>query len=87
MPKMQHDGRLVKENGKYYIVVISSSLQQFNPENQRIEREQNPRVVSIDPGSRTFLTCYDPQGKMIEIGKDCVSHLSDLYAKEIELLR
>ena len=82
MPSMNHDGRLVKENGRYYIVV-TQSVQQFanvvavydsGSENQGA-RQSKRRLVSIDPGVRTFLTCYDPNGAVVEVGKDGIERL------------
>ena len=82
MPSMNHDGRLIKENGRYYIVVIQSVPQYANSdavyesgsENQGASQSKR-RLVSIDPGVRTFLTCYDPNGAVVEVGKDGIERL------------
>jgi putative transposase len=82
MPSMNHDGRIIKENGRYYIVVIQSVSEYANgdavyesgSENQGVSQSK-PRLVSIDPGVRTFLTCYDPNGAVVEIGKGGINQL------------
>ena len=70
----KHDGQLCKENGKYYLVMSDDveCLKSETPTNS---------VVSIDPGSRCFLTCYDPQGNVTEIGKNDVISFRKLRYK------
>jgi transposase len=85
MPSMKHDGRIIKENGRYYIVVISSTQECANndaiyesgSENQGAGQSRR-RLVSIDPGVRTFLTCYDPNGAVIEVGKNGIERLQKI---------
>jgi len=85
MPSMNHDGRLIKENGRYYIVVIQSVQKDANDndvyevcsENQGASPRKR-RLVSIDPGVRTFLTCYDPSGAVVEVGKDGIERLQKI---------
>lgn len=85
MPSMNHDGRIIKENGRYYIVVISSTpdcanndaIYESGSENQGAGQSRR-RLVSIDPGVRTFLTCYDPNGAVIEVGKNGIDRLQKI---------
>ncbi|KAK9324887.1 hypothetical protein V1517DRAFT_315989, partial [Lipomyces orientalis] len=34
-----------------------------------------PRVISLDPGVRSFLTGYTPDGEVVELGKGDVGHI------------
>ena len=54
LPPQFGDSRLIWENGRWF-VCISYSAQVKRPENQG-------RLVSLDPGVRTFLTLYSPDG-------------------------
>lgn len=51
LPKAEHDARLIFDHGRYYLC-IPEKRQPARPENQR------RGVVALDPGVRTFLTCY-----------------------------
>ncbi|CAG8464553.1 26461_t:CDS:1 [Dentiscutata erythropus] len=35
-------------------------------------------ILSIDPGSHTFLTCYNPRGSVIEIGNNDIQKIRDI---------
>jgi len=39
------------------------------------------KVISIDPGVRTFLTAYDTSGKVFEFGKDANKRLTAIFEK------
>ena len=47
-----------------------------------IRKKQTPKIASIDPGLRKFLSLYSPDGECSHIGTDCRerlwSHLQDL---------
>lgn len=77
IPNMDHDGRIIKENGRYYLIVTNTREYTPSSENQRIG-EHGHSVVAIDPGVRTFLTCYDPSGAVVEVGKDSITKLEQL---------
>lgn len=60
---LEHTCRLIcfPMLGKYYICI---------PKLLTVcENQVDNKTVSIDPGVRTFATCYDPDGSIIEFGK------------------
>lgn len=86
LPSLRHDGRVVKENGHFYLVVNQTVRMPIcSPENQRAV-EGKRRVVSIDPGVRTFMTCYDPKGEIVEFGCGDVKRLTGLRASIQDLV-
>lgn len=56
----------IYKTGEYYLVQIIA-----DNENQIILRDsEEPKgIVSLDPGVRTFQTCYNPKGEITEWGK------------------
>lgn len=70
-PEFEHDTRLLHERktGFYYLCVPMTVAPL--PETQGRQpphRTGEGKVVSIDPGIRTFATCYDPSGAVTEWG-------------------
>ena len=68
--ELQYGGRLLRtKTGEFFLVVNQSE-----PASDAWAREhqagaaQRRAIVSIDPGVRTFLTCYDPEGYVVEFG-------------------
>ena len=60
---IKYDTRILKDGtGKYFILVLKP-LERQSVENRK-------KIISIDPGERTFLTCYDPEGSVFEFGKN-----------------
>ena len=60
--ELDHDSKLLKENDKYYLLV-PELIQQENV-------KPMDSIVAIDPGVRTFATCYDAkQASIFEWGK------------------
>ena len=47
------------KDSKYYLIMTKNSKKE-NYENKK-------HIVSLDPGVRTFQTCYDPSGFIIEV--------------------
>jgi putative transposase len=70
---LKYDSRLIiTQTGKYYICI---------PEPLTIRRDnQAPKgsMVFVDPGSKNFITCYDPEGKVITWGKRDVGRIARL---------
>jgi len=75
---IRYDTRVLKDGvGKYFILV----LKPLEP----IKAEERRKIISIDPGERTFLTCYDPEGKIFEFGKNDSDSLIKLGMKADKL--
>jgi putative transposase len=50
-------------DGTFYNLIINSKVI------VKKEHQQLDKVISIDPGVKTFLTCYDPDGNVTEFNK------------------
>ncbi|KAK9365347.1 recf/recn/smc domain-containing protein [Lipomyces kononenkoae] len=67
---LPHDSRLVRERltGHFYLCVPGP-----------LDVVEGPagvgRVMSLDPGVRTFMTGYSPDGEVIELGKADIGHI------------
>jgi putative transposase len=69
--EITHDCRLQRTStGDYYLCVPTDQPRPTSCDNQAAER-----VVAIDPGVRTFATCYDPRGTVYEFGKNDILQL------------
>ena len=70
--KLDHDAKLLYEHNKYWLLMPQKVMQIDVPPLMK-------RIVSIDPGVRTFATCYSPHDKngpaMYEWGKRDISRL------------
>ncbi|KAK9326064.1 hypothetical protein V1517DRAFT_312599 [Lipomyces orientalis] len=40
-----------------------------------VDGPSSGRLISLDPGVRTFLTGYSPDGEAIELGKSNIGHI------------
>ncbi|KAK9363877.1 putative transposase DNA-binding domain-containing protein, partial [Lipomyces starkeyi] len=70
LPKeLSHDSRLVyqRTTGHYYLCVPMIS--------QVHEGPASGRLISLDPGVRTFLTGYTPDGEVVELGSNDIGHI------------
>ncbi|KAJ8100094.1 putative transposase DNA-binding domain-containing protein [Lipomyces tetrasporus] len=68
--KLLYDSRLVMERhtGHFYLCVPGPL--------EEVEGHAGiPRVVSLDPGVRTFMTGYSPDGEVLELGKADIGHI------------
>ena len=79
LPHEVMDSRLLLDNGRWFIVVPTKATT-YHTENQG-------RVVALDPGVRTFMTCYSPvealkfgDGDFARIVKLC-RYLDDLKSR------
>ena len=69
----------VKKCNLWYIHVPVKHATKVFPENQG-------RTVAIDPGEKTFLTCYFPEGKLLKIGhEDLVNKILPILLHQDEL--
>lgn len=71
--RLLHDMR----TGAYYLCIPMPINRAITPETQGPESTKD-RVVSIDPGVRTFATCYDPAGELTEWGINAGKQLFEL---------
>jgi len=62
-PAVEHDSRLILDKLNRWWISIPVELE-IRSENQRPENN----IISLDPGVRTFMTGYDPEGRTIEVG-------------------
>lgn len=57
-----YDARLVRDKcGKYFLCLPL-------PLNDHLSHEPDHRIIALDPGVRTFITGYDPDGRVVDIG-------------------
>lgn len=69
--KIDNSCKLIRENDKFYLHVCH-----YQPKWE----SQTDSVLAIDPGVRTFITGYDPNGNLIEMGTN-PQHIEDkIYA-------
>jgi putative transposase len=75
-PTLSYDSRLIRTHLNEYYLCLPQPLA-IQPENQRLKWRcsEEDRIISIDPGVRTFATGYDPQGLAIEWGKADISRI------------
>jgi len=65
LPKvLNYDCRLIKNENNQYYLCIPEPLEHFECENQ------TPKIISLDPGVRTFMTGYDLSGQVLELKKN-----------------
>lgn len=71
--KLLYDTRIIKTPlNKYYICLQ-------NPKVVNENQVQKDNMIFFDPGLKTFLTGYDPSGRIVTIGnKDCVKRIAIL---------
>ena len=64
LPEVKHDCRIILDQLNRYYICIPIELN-IRPDNQRPKID---KIISIDPGVRSFATCYDPDGIISEWG-------------------
>jgi putative transposase len=71
MKGLKYDVKVqMTKNGEFYLIVPTDVV--------RNENQVPHRIVSIDPGVRTFLTCYTPDGFIYHIGEGDIGRLQRL---------
>ena len=75
---INHDVRLKLTNNKWDFLLPQDVLNE--------SQVQSSDIVGIDPGVRTFLTAYDPSGKIIEIGSSDYKRIFK-HLKESDFIR
>jgi hypothetical protein len=73
-----YDFRLLKIKIRYYYLCVPKSLETMT-ENQdplfsEIQESMGVGIVALDPGVKSFQTCFDPRGSIAEwkVGQDTV---------------
>lgn len=62
-PEIEYNCRIVrKPYNKFFIYLPSVETRQIS--------EFERGVISIDPGLKTFMTCYSPEGEVIQVGEN-----------------
>jgi putative transposase len=67
-------------DGKNYNLIVCKQISDKDIK----PKEQRSKIIACDPGSATFITGYDPDGKVIEIDRN--HKLMDKFRKKLELL-
>ncbi len=67
------ESKIIFKGGKWYLLLL-------------VEQESSPilskkEIISLDPGIRTFQTCYDPSGNILEFGKNDSDKIKEIYSK------
>jgi len=60
-------------SGKYFIILLNK-LEKINNKNRN-------KIISIDPGVRSFITGYDPNGTIIESYNEIIYRIKDNYKR------
>lgn len=77
LPEVLHaDSKLVRQRDRYYFcypepIFTNSKCNEPLP----IKLDSETKFISVDPGVRTFLTMYDPDGYTLEFGKDDIGRI------------
>ena len=78
--KLLYDSRLIRtRDGDYYLCLNTfKETIAFQSEIQALEHKAQRGVISLDPGVRTFMTGYDPSGKVYQWGNQDMSRICKL---------
>lgn len=78
---LRYTSRLIKTRTGKYFICIPQAL----GDNQTSEEEAKESIIFIDPGSKCFITGYDPSGKLIVWGENDVGRIGRLlhYRRKI----
>jgi transposase len=79
--KLDYTSRLIRTPLNQYFISVPRPLD-MKCENQAPDK----RIISIDPGVRTFLTCYDPSGQVYSIGNNDAGAIARLqhYKRKLQ---
>jgi putative transposase len=82
--KLDHTSRIIlTKKGEYYICMPRTKNIKKSP---RTEGFEGSKTVSIDPGIRTFLTCYDPEGLVMKIGEDSSEYIGKFISYKRKII-
>lgn len=82
LPKRRPDTdfKIMKDCNSYYILLSVP----YDKSKNKYKKIKN-NVISCDPGIRCFQTCYDPKGKIIEVGLSQIEKVKRIHNKIDEL--
>ena len=86
--EIHYDSRLVRTRlGEWFLCVPMrvQNVYGIGGDSQTSSSISNKRICSLDPGVRTFQTIYDPNGFMLEIGKNDMSKIYRLSLNNDDL--
>jgi putative transposase len=77
---LDYSSRLIKTRTNKYLLCIPKPLE------LQSENQAHNNMIFIDPGVRDFLTCYDPSGKIITVGKSDSGRIARLlyYKRQLQ---
>ena len=71
VPVLQHDIKIqMDSDGSFYLIIPMDVI--------RSENQVPHQIIAIDPGIRTLLTCYDPNGFIYHLGENDIGRLARL---------
>lgn len=74
--EFEHDLRLQRNAlGEYYLLIPVPTPPKPEP-----RKEPNKRMIALDPGTRVFMTGYEPSGSVIEVGGADMGRIERLCA-------
>ncbi|KAK9359191.1 hypothetical protein V1504DRAFT_441502 [Lipomyces starkeyi] len=79
--RLERDSRLLRTQSGRYILMTPSRARKDNGKGTTTPGD----FVFIDPGVRTFLTCYDSNENVVEVGKAAVVRVSKLLHRRRKL--
>ncbi len=78
LPELQHDIKLhLDTNGSFYLLIPLDTL--------RNENQVPHRMIAIDPGVRTLMTGYTPEGYVYHLGENDIGRLSRILYYKFKL--
>jgi putative transposase len=83
LPKaLKYDSRMIRTRlGEYYLCIPKPLERRGDNQSPKFRKEEEKRgagVVSLDPGVRTFQTCFDPSGVVMHWGQGDYSRIGRL---------
>ncbi|CAG8436474.1 8566_t:CDS:2 [Scutellospora calospora] len=76
LPDINHAVNIIRDSFKRFYVCVPVPIKE--------QYRENDDFISIDPGVRTFMTGYDPKGKIFEYGKGDISRVYRLCKRHDE---
>jgi len=77
---MEHAFKVMRtRTNRWFLCVCEPTVKRGDDQAPSLAAEdRNGRIIALDPGVRTFLTGYDPSGKVYEFGKGDIDRIESL---------